>query len=357
MRVLVIAVKPDLPESHLLAGLHRRGVELRVLCHPDAPHVGLFEQAGLPWEPFTIHGRFDRKAIRGIRKIVRQEGIDLVHTLMNAPLANAIWAASGTDVPIIAYRGVVGNIQWWNPASRMTYLHSRVARIACVCDAIVKDLKKQGVSERRLIRIYKGHDVNWYTAASREELCQTFNIPDDAWIVAGAAAMRPRKGTAVLLKAAAQVHVGTRPVHYLLLGDARDEEIQRVEWPGDLRSRVHFTGFRTDATRWTGAADVFVLPSLRREGLPKGAIEAMAQGVPAIVTHAGGSPELVRHEVDGLVVPPGDDSALASALNDLLTEPTKRQAWGASAQQRIAKDFNISSTIDAYTKLYTDVAS
>ncbi len=357
MRILVIAVNPDLPESHLLVGLHRRGFELRVLCHPNAPHVNLFDQAGLPWEPFEIRGRFDPKAIRVIRRVLRRDAIDLVHTLMNAPLANAIWAAVGTQIPIIAYRGVVGNIQWWNPASRLTYLHPRVAKIACVCDAIVADLKKQGVAPDRLMRIYKGHDVNWYAAATREELCQTFDIPRDAWIVAGAAAMRPRKGTAVLLKAAAQVETAARPVHYLLLGEVRDEEVERVEWPGDLRSRVHFTGFRADATRWTGAADVFVLPTLRREGLPKAVIEAMAQGVPAIVTRAGGSPELVRHEVDGLVVPPGDAIALASGLNYLLAEPTKRRAWGASAQRRIAKDFNISTTIDAYARLYVEVTS
>jgi glycosyltransferase involved in cell wall biosynthesis len=103
------------------------------------------------------------------------------------------------------------------------------------------------------------------------------------------------------------------------------------------------------------ACDVFVLPSLRREGLPRAVIEAMAYRTPPIVTNCGGSPELVEDGVSGLVVPPGDDGAIANAVRKLAADPAVREDMGKAARERIRLHFNIENTIRKTLKLYQAV--
>src|SRR5207244_2086181 len=80
-----------------------------------------------------------------------------------------------------------------------------------------------------------------------------------------------------------------------------------------LGAAVRFTGFRSDVAACLAAADLVVLPSLR-EGLGVAALEAMAAGRPLVASRVGGLPEVVLHEVTGLLVPPGDPGALGTAL-------------------------------------------
>lgn len=356
MKVLLLATQPDLPETHLLLGLHAAGIDLTLVGEPGMARAEFFQEAGIPVIHREFRSRIDRSGIHFLREMLTSTNFSIAHTLMNRPLSNLLLAARGLPVRVVAYRGIVGNLPKWNPAAWLTYLNPRIDCVACVCDAIRTYLLQQGIPPHRVRRIYKGHDINWYAPAARAELCDRFGIPEDALIVSAAATMRPRKGTSLLLEAAASVAAGDRPVHLLLMGSVRDRSVIRDGLPDELGHRVHFTGHLPDAPRWAGASDVFVLPSLRREGLPKGVIEAMAQGVPAIVSDAGGSPELVRHERDGLVCKAGSRSELTEALNRTLNDSSQRTAWGVSARRRIQEDFNIQQTIADYLDLYQTLA-
>jgi glycosyltransferase involved in cell wall biosynthesis len=95
-----------------------------------------------------------------------------------------------------------------------------------------------------------------------------------------------------------------------------------------------------------------VLPALRREGLPKVIIEAMAYGIPPIVTDSGGSPELIEDRVSGIIVQPGSAAEIARAVLDLYENETDRLAMGKKARERIASHFTIQSTIEKTFRLY-----
>ncbi|MDI3281475.1 MAG: glycosyltransferase, partial [Bacillota bacterium] len=93
-------------------------------------------------------------------------------------------------------------------------------------------------------------------------------------------------------------------------------------------SSVRFYGrrpWREVLWRWMREADLFILPSLS-EGMPLVLLEAMAQGLPVAATAVGGIPELITHERTGLLVPPGDATALASALRRLLADEGLRHS-------------------------------
>jgi len=130
------------------------------------------------------------------------------------------------------------------------------------------------------------------------------------------------------------------------------EPLQQAVRNSPLRDRIHLTGFRSDAPALMAACDAYVLPALRREGLPKGVIEAMANAVPPIVSDSGGSPELVVDGESGLVVPSGSASHLAEAIAYLMEHPEARRNMGLRARERIDNDFRIEDTIRKTAALY-----
>ena len=100
-----------------------------------------------------------------------------------------------------------------------------------------------------------------------------------------------------------------------------------------------------------------MLPSIKREGLARSLIEAMAYGVAPIVTDCGGSPELVEGGTSGLVVPVADAAALAAAIRALLDDAALRARFGKAARERIGRNFRIEDTIAKTHALYTSLVA
>src|SRR5690606_11067996 len=144
--------------------------------------------------------------------------------------------------------------------------------------------------------------------------------------------------------------------HLLLIGHMDKAPLTQRIAASAARERIHVLGFRGDAPALVAACDVFVLPSIKREGLARSAIEAMAYGVAPVVTSCGGSPELVVDGESGIVVPPGDAAALARALERLRGDAALRKRYGAAARERIRTAFDIETTIKKTYALYAELA-
>jgi glycosyltransferase involved in cell wall biosynthesis len=119
-----------------------------------------------------------------------------------------------------------------------------------------------------------------------------------------------------------------------------------------IADHIHLLGFRKDVLNIVAACDATVLPSIKREGLPKTVIESMALGVTPIVTATGGGPELVEHGASGLVVPPGDADALAAAMLRLQSAPEENRRMGLAARQRLGTHFTLEASVEAHIRLY-----
>lgn len=352
-KILLINSHPDRSEAFMIGQLAARGYDADVILHPKAVRRSVIESAGLPVYPLEIGRRLQPSLIRLIRERVRA-GARLVHCFNKRSLSNAVFALRGTRVPIVTYRGVIGNLSRWNPETRLTFFNSRVKKVICVCDAVKDYMESIGIEPGKLIRIHKGHRLDWYSPASRGAM-KEFGIPEDAFVVGCSARMRARKGLDVLLEAAKRL--GGHRVHFLLVGEVTDRKVLQLADGPDIRTQVHLAGFRKDAAALMGACDAFVMPSLRREGLPRAVIEAMAQGVPAVVTDVGGMPEIVVKGESGFVVAAGSADALATALRALQSDSALRSRMGAEARKRVETAFNIETTIGQTVAVYDDVLS
>jgi glycosyltransferase involved in cell wall biosynthesis len=167
--------------------------------------------------------------------------------------------------------------------------------------------------------------------------------------------MRAVKGIDDLLAATAILLNEIPSLHLLLVGSIKDRDIEDAIADFPDRSRIHLTGFRKDATELARLADVTVMASKNREGFPKSVIEAMSQGVPAIVTAVGGMPELVGNGSAGMLVEPNNPTSLAEGIRTLYRDSELRQELGISGARRIATVFNIEQTIERTYGVFSEL--
>jgi glycosyltransferase involved in cell wall biosynthesis len=246
----------------------------------------------------------------------------------------------------------MGHLHRWDPSSYLSYLHPRLTCIICASDAVRNSLVELRVPRDRLRTIYKGHDPAWYQPARREALIE-LGVPGDAFVVGCAARIRPLKGIPVLIEALRRMRAPE--AHLLLVGENDDPQVRDMAQAPELNARIHLVGRRDNAASLMGACDVFVMPSLRREGMPRAIIEAMSQGVPAVVSNIGGMPELVIDGECGRVVPVSDSTALADALNEIRLNPEHRASMGRRARERIQTAFSVQHTVEQTAALYREL--
>ena len=131
---------------------------------------------------------------------------DIAHTYNNSGLTSALIASFGLSIKIVAYRGIVGNVNYFDPISWMRFLNPRIDRIICVCDAIrdyFLNMKPRflRMPRNRPVTIYKGHKLDWYQESPKD--LAEFGVPDNSFVVGCVANSRPRKGIEYLVEAIA----------------------------------------------------------------------------------------------------------------------------------------------------------
>ena len=123
-----------------------------------------------------------------------------------------------------------------------------------------------------------------------------------------------------------------------------------VRSPG-LQETVQFLGFVEDPADFLSGLDLFLLSSLT-EGFSIATIQAMAANLPVIVNRSGGPEEIVTHGVNGWMVPAGNPGAIAEALKYLVGNPALRAMLAAAGRQHVVENFDLSTILDAYGRVY-----
>ena len=149
------------------------------------------------------------------------------------------------------------------------------------------------------------------------------------------------KGQGVLIDAARRLKAaGRERLRYVIVGDVADSQdhfresmLEQIRQAG-VADIVQWRPFTTEVNAVWAAADIAVVPSTEPEPFGRVAIEAMAHGLPVVASRHGGLVEIVEHEATGLLVPPGDGEALASALARLEAAPELRRSWGEAGRGR-----------------------
>jgi glycosyltransferase involved in cell wall biosynthesis len=305
--------------------------------------------------------------IRLIRDLRRLKP-DLVHTWMyHADLMGGV-AARLARVPALAWcihhsnLALADNkIQTVAVVRVNAFLSHRVPdRILCCSEAARNIHVASGYAPEKMVVIPNGFDLEHFKPDPNARLSvrAELGVPFDTALVGLIGRWNPQKNHAGFLSATATLHLRRPEVHFLLAGqgvDAGNQTIQRTLAATGLAPVTHLLGLRDDIPRLMAALDVLASSSYG-EAFPNVIGEAMACGVPCVVTDVGDSALIVGET--GQVIKSGDMAGLAVAIDLLLTPPPdERRALGERARARVVEHFEIGNIVRQYEAFYEEVAS
>jgi glycosyltransferase involved in cell wall biosynthesis len=247
------------------------------------------------------------------------------------------------------------------------WLQRLTCRLAdCVlvnAEAVRQRLIADGFPAHKVTVIRNGINLGGFSSSrGRDALRRALGLPAFGPLVTVVSRLIPMKGIEHFLQAAERIAQRLPEARFLVVGDCEPSPPARTSYRADLEAltarlglagRVLFLGFRSDVADLLAASTVSVLPSLS-EGLSNVLLESMAVGVPVVATRVGGNPEAVEHGVTGLLVAPGDASALAHAVTLLLEHPHLARCYGEAARQRVRERFSDQGMVRATEDFYLD---
>jgi sugar transferase (PEP-CTERM/EpsH1 system associated) len=232
--------------------------------------------------------------------------------------------------------------------------------------AVSKDLEQWligtvGVPPGKVRQIYNGVDQNKFhpRSGARSDVAPPGFLADDSLVVGTVGRLAEVKNQASLLRAVHQVlqqhpELDAR-LRVIIVGDGpMAASIRQAVIDLGLEPHVWLAGDRHDIPELLQSMDVFALPSLG-EGISNTVLEATASGLPVIATDVGGNPELVQDGFNGLLVPVGDDAALADAITDLVIDADRRETMGANAAGKVRAAFDWRRTVAEYLSVYDEL--
>lgn len=196
--------------------------------------------------------------------------------------------------------------------------------------------------------------------ASREEvqdLRDRLGIPEEASVIGMVARFRPEKGHLTLLEAMRlAAPQSSTPLHLVLVGAGPYEPAVRQELRPQEPFLPHLVGYQEDIAPWLALADVIVIPSYQ-DASPKTAAEALAAGCAVVASNVGGIPEQIIDGYTGLLVPPKQPEALAQALLELLSDPSRRHQLGSAGQAFYESKLTVEQRTHRWMECYDKIMS
>lgn len=324
--------------------------------------VPVVESGGTPVHSLGGHGNRDLRWMPRLRRLVIDGGYDVVH--FHLPYTAALGRLVVASVP--AGRRPVIVYTEHSPWNRMALLIRGLNRAAIGLDRSLIVVSQAGhdALPRRLrgrsrvivhgIDLARTRDLVARRDTIRGRIRHELGVADDQALVLAVANFRPEKAYDVLLEATRVMADRTLPVTVAAVGRGPlADELEAHHRRLDLGGRFLFLGPRDDVLELMIGADVFVLPS-RQEGLPVVLMEATSVGIPIVATAVGAVPLVLTDEVDGLVVPSEDATALADALERVIADPDLRARLGRGALER-SSYFDVAAATRQIETIYRGV--
>jgi len=339
---------------YLLKALRDRGHECTLVCPPDSGIDSAARQAALPVRNLFCAGDLDLPFAYRLSQYLNSSRPDLLHchSRRGADVLGGL-AASFSDVPAVVSRRVDNTEMRLLAALR----YRPFKKIIAISEAIKNVLVERGVDAERIVVIRSAVDTDRFADSAVD--CQSFRdeflIPSDAFAIAAAGQLIPRKGHRYLLEAVASLRVSHPNIRLVIFGEGYLGNQLRAQAASlGLGSIVQFAGFRENLDDYISCFDLLAHPALA-EGLGVATLKAAAAGVPVVGFNAGGVIEAVANEKTGLLVPPEDVAALAAAIARLADDAELLQQFADAGRLRMQNDFSIDTMADLHIELYESV--
>jgi glycosyltransferase involved in cell wall biosynthesis len=327
------------------AGMQARGHTLRIAAPMEAPIVAAARKRGLAADAIPVN----RRTLAGLRGLLATidaftPDVIVTHSSTDSWLASLATYFLRRGVAVVRTRHLstpiaAGMLNRW--------LYGWVPRRVVTTGEAVRAMliERLSLDPAHVVSVPTGTDLTRFFPGDRSAARRALNLPDGP-IVGIVATLRSWKGHRFLIRALADPRLVN--VRLVIVGDGPQDKAlrQQVDELG-LQARVQFTGQQGDVAPWMRAFDVMALPSTGNEGVPQALMQAMACGIPVVTTPVGAIPELVRDAETGLLVPAGDRSALADAIDRLLGNTLLARRLATAGREFVAAKHSSAAMLDA----------
>lgn len=347
---------------HLIKSLGRGGAEVLLaegLAVADRARFEFEYGYFLPWKDAVVPSLlrqgvrvtcFDARsnpaillATFRVARHIRRNRIDLIHA--HLPLAGVVARLAGrlTGIPVVYSEH---NLQErYHVGTRLlNRLTWRSQERAVAVSAEVAESIRTHLDQRVPVQvILNGVNVETFAPVPARDVAfrAGMHIPPGDPLIGTIAVFRIQKRLDDWIDVARRVSAARPNAHFVLVGDGPERERIEASVSGStLEGRVHFAGLQEDVRPYLAEMDVYLMTS-QFEGLPVALLEAMAFGVPPVVTDVGGIPELVRAGINGVLAPVGAVDYLAQSIVDLLDDPARRRDLGRAARESVVSGFSM----------------
>ena len=342
----------------LARGLARRGHDVAVVSRPGGEVAERCRAEGLAFFSLPLKHEFDLASARRFARIVGERAVDVVHAHKGIAHSVALFATlfERRRPALVVNRGVSFPLDAFSALK----FRFRLDAVVTVCEDIKRVVvRSAGVPAEKVRVVYAGVDVWRFDPAHADgaRVRREWNVPPGKKLLLQVGA-RDWKGWRDVVAAGAILAPRIPDLAVAIVACKDEEEKERVRAFARERGigdRVLAVGFRSDMPDVLAAADVVADLSYEGLGITGTIREAMALGKPVVASAAGGNPELVEDGVSGILVPPRDPEALASAVEGLLGDPNLAASLGRAARERVLAGFSTEVRLDRIEALYREV--
>ncbi|WAC19812.1 glycosyltransferase family 4 protein [Luteolibacter sp. SL250] len=311
-----------------------QGFRCLLLAKGDSPLAEHFRREGFDVLPVPFKRGSQLRDFMACLRIFRKLKPALVATHSNIDSRVALAAATAAGVKRrVRYRHVSIPVRTspWNQVIYRRFATGVVTTSRSISDELYRGFKLRKDAIRSVptgvVSSPKDHNAH-------DEIRSRLGLPRNARIICQVSILRSWKGHVHLLDAFGLAAAGRPDLHLVIVGDGNmGTELRKKAGAMEVSRRIHFTGHVEDPYPWFQAADIMTLASTGGEGVPQSALQAFACGKPFVGTTVGGIPDIVRHEVNGLLVPPADPQAMADAFARLLDDDRFAATLGMEAER------------------------
>jgi glycosyltransferase involved in cell wall biosynthesis len=298
--------------------------------------------------------------VRKVARYIKKHNIQLVHC--HLPWAGVVGRIAGrlTGVPV-----VYTEHNKWERYHKATYYLNKLTfssqqRVVAVSGEVANSIQKHYRKKNPEVQVVlNGIDTDKYAASLpvERDIRKELSIAADTKVVGIACVFRAQKRLTAWLEVAAELHIKNPDTYFIIVGDGplKNEVHQKAQELG-TEKYVHFAGLQTEMRSYLKAMDVFMMSS-EFEGLPIALLEAMSMGCIPACTAAGGIPELVKDNANGILVPVAEPLKLVDRLSECLQQPDLMLRLKLDARKTVVDSFNMQKMVDELETIYSSLVS
>jgi len=353
---------------HLLAAMDRQEYQNEVISLTDrGPTAARIESLGVPVRALAMMRSVPNPlAIRRIAKILRRTRPQIVHTWMYHSNLLGGLAAQAAGIPVVwgIHHSKVDAqdtklFTVWTVRACAWFSRQLPARIICCANSSELAHIHLGYDAGKMEVIYNGIDSNLFRPEpeARLDLRSRLGLPPDTLLIGMAGRLHRHKDHKTFFAAARILRRQFPDVHFVLCGEGLDADNPKLaaEVADGLEGHCHLIGLVREMPAFYAALDIAANSSLS-EAFPLAVGEAMACGVPCVVTEVGDSPTIVGET--GTIVPPRQPNLLASAWAEMVAGgPETRRILGNAARDRVVTHFSVAQFAQRYQSLYRNITN